>query len=440
MKQLKKEIIVLLVKTVTYITLYITFVGIFAIENPALSLMSRTLAVTSAIFILMFLISYSIYGGLNIGKQKSRPIIVNMTLGVFITTSITYIFLMIMNTNPRNNIRFALDDLNLLFITLFLQFATIYIAAHIGNYLYFKNTEPSKVIIINNNSNIFKSVKNHIQSFSKEYQLVDTLNDLNDLKTSSLNDKDIIVCLDAPESTIHDLTYYAFERNKKILYNAKIYDVLIPTKYEIFDDILMVSSDFNSISIGQMALKRIIDLIVGFIGVVISLPFILIVGIAIKLEDGGPIFFKQERITRYNTMFDVYKLRSMKVNASIAEAKKDDDRITKVGKVIRKLRIDELPQFINVLKGDMSLVGPRPDNLYIKSQIIDDMPQYDYRVKVKGGLTGYAQIYGKYNTNPSQKLIFDLEYINNYSVWKDIQLIFQTLTVFFKKDSTEGFD
>ena len=224
------------------------------------------------------------------------------------------------------------------------------------------------------------------------------------------------------------------------MFNAKIYDVLIPTRYEVFDDILMVSSDFNSITIGQMMMKRLVDLLIGSIGMLISLPFILVVAIAIKLEDGGPVFFKQQRITRYNTMFDVYKLRSMKVNASIEEAKKDDDRITKVGKIIRKLRIDELPQFINILKGDMSIVGPRPDNMYIKSQIIDDMPQYDYRVKVKGGLTGYAQIYGKYNTHPSQKLIFDLEYINNYSVWKDIQLIFQTLTVFFKKDSTEGFD
>lgn len=440
MKQLKKEIIVLSIKLLTYTLLYLTFIRIFAIDNPALMQMSRTLAVTSAVFILLFMISYSIYGGLSIGKHKSRTIVVNMTLGVFITTLITYVFLMIMNTNPNNNIRFRFDDLNLLFITLALQFSTIYLAAYIGNYFYFLNSAPAKVVIINNGSSLIKSVQNHLRSYSKEYTCSNIINIEDRISTSILKDFDIIVGLDLPDNMIHDLTYYAFERNKKILFNAKIYDVLIPTRYEIFDDILMVSSDFNSITIGQMAMKRILDIVIGGVGMLISLPIILIVGIAIKLEDKGPIFFKQERITRYNTTFDVYKLRSMKVNASIAEAKKDDDRITKVGKIIRKLRIDELPQFINILKGDMSVVGPRPDNLYIKSQIIDDMPQYDYRVKVKGGLTGYAQIYGKYNTHPSQKLIFDLEYINNYSVWKDIQLIFQTLTVFFKSDSTEGFD
>lgn len=440
MKQLKKEIIVLCIKAFTYISLYLTFVGIFAINNPALLQMSRTLAVTSAIFFLLFLISYSIYGGLVIGKQKSRDIFVNMSLGVVMTTIVTYLFLMIMNTNPNNNVKFALDDLNLLFITLVIQLSIIYLFAHLGNYFYFKNTSPARVVIIHSGSALLNTVQRHLLSYSKEYASPKIIDYSENLTTSKLKDFDVLVCLDLPESTIHDLTYYAYERNKKIIFNAKISDVLIPTRFEIFDDILMVSSDFNAISIGEMALKRLIDLFVGLVGFIISLPFILIVGLAIKIEDRGPVFFKQERITRYNTTFDVYKLRSMKVNASIAEAKKDDDRITKVGRIIRKLRIDELPQFINILKGDMSIVGPRPDNLYIKSQIIDDMPQYDYRVKVKGGLTGYAQIYGKYNTHPSQKLILDLAYINNYSVWKDIKLIFLTLTVFFKKDSTEGFD
>ena len=440
MKQLSKEIFVLVIKALAYLFLYLSFIITFATRNPALFKFSRTLAVTSSVFILMVIITYSIYGGLTIGKQKSRPIIVNLSLASFITTTVSYVFLMIMNTNPNNNNFFKLDDLDLLAMTWVIQFIIIYVAAHFGNYYFFRNHKPSKVVIFDNKTLVKRSVVNHLNSYKKEYIITQEIPFDGCINPSQLEGMDIIIALDLPTETLQDLTFYAFENNKRLLFNAHVYETLVPTHYEVFNDILMVSSDFTGISISQMALKRLIDLVVGTIGMIIALPIILIVGIAIKIEDKGPIFFKQQRITRNNELFDVYKLRSMKVDASIAEAKKDDDRITKVGKVIRKLRVDEFPQFINILKGDMSLVGPRPDNLYIKSQIINDLPQYDYRVKVKGGLTGYAQIFGKYNTDPRQKLILDLEYINNYSVWKDIQLIFLTLTVFFKKDSTEGFD
>lgn len=347
---------------------------------------------------------------------------------------------MIMNTNPNNNLSFQFDDLHLLFITLIIQFLIINIAARFGNYFFFKNSKPASVTIINNESIVFDSVKRHLNSYAKEYSLEKVINFNGTTKLSELKDADTLILLDLPSETIRELVYFAYESNKKIIFNAQISDVLIPTRYEIFEDILMVSSDFKNISIAQLLGKRIIDILASLVGIILSLPILLIVGIAIKLDDGGPVFFKQTRITRNNTTFDVYKLRSMKIDASLDPAKKNDDRITKVGHIIRKLRIDEVPQFFNVLKGDMSLVGPRPDNTFINKQIVDDLPEYEYRVKVKGGLTGYAQIYGRYNTHPSQKLILDLEYINNYSVWKDIKLIFLTLTVFFKKDSAEGFD
>ena len=129
----------------------------------------------------------------------------------------------------------------------------------------------------------------------------------------------------------------------------------------------------------------------------------------------------------------------MKENVQNYSATSDDDRITSVGKVLRKLRIDELPQILNILKGDMSTVGPRPEMLKNVCDYTEALPEFAYRLRVKAGLTGYAQIAGKYNTSPKDKLILDLMYIENYSIWRDIKLILQTLIVFFKSDSTEAF-
>ena len=155
--------------------------------------------------------------------------------------------------------------------------------------------------------------------------------------------------------------------------------------------------------------------------------------------DGGKVFFKQNRATRGGRIFSVYKLRTMKENVDNYLSVVDDDRITKVGKILRRFRIDEIPQFINVIKGDMSIVGPRPEMLANIFNYTNDLPEFEYRLRVKAGITGYAQIAGKYNTSPRDKLVLDLMYIEEYSFWLDIKLLFQTLIVIFKKDSTEAF-
>ena len=177
---------------------------------------------------------------------------------------------------------------------------------------------------------------------------------------------------------------------------------------------------------------------------VVALPVMLVTAIAIKLNDGGPVFYKQKRVTLDGKVFDILKFRSMIVNAEAAgksiPATDNDPRITKVGKIIRATRIDELPQIINILKGDMSIVGPRPERVEHVEQYSRDIPEFSYRTKVKGGLTGYAQIYGKYNTTAYDKLRLDLLYIENYSFLLDIKLILLTFRILFKKESTEGFD
>ena len=170
----------------------------------------------------------------------------------------------------------------------------------------------------------------------------------------------------------------------------------------------------------------------------------ILTGLAIKHYDGGPIFYKQERFTLNGKKFFVYKFRSMIVNAESKSgavlASKNDSRITPIGKFVRATRLDELPQFINVLKGDMSLVGPRPERPEIAEDYYKTLPEFGYRLKTKAGLTGYAQLYGKYNTTPYDKLQLDLMYIQNYSLFLDIKLILMTIKIMFMKESTEGVD
>ena len=165
--------------------------------------------------------------------------------------------------------------------------------------------------------------------------------------------------------------------------------------------------------------------------------------IAIKAEDRGPVFYRQKRVTKDGKTFDILKFRSMIVDAESDgkphPATDNDDRITKVGKVIRAMRIDELPQIFNILKGDMSIVGPRPERVEHCEKYGAEIPEFEFRNKVKGGLTGFAQIYGKYNTSALDKLRLDLMYIENYSLLLDIKLILMTIRIMFKKESTEGF-
>ena len=193
----------------------------------------------------------------------------------------------------------------------------------------------------------------------------------------------------------------------------------------------------------QLKVKRIFDVIMSFILILLLSPVFLGIAIWIRLDSSGPVFYKQERLTIDGRKFYVLKFRTMVVDAEKSGAmlaKKNDDRITPVGKFLRATRMDELPQFINVLKGEMSIVGPRPERASIAEEYYKDVPEFRYRLRAKAGLTGLAQIAGKYNTTPKDKLMLDLMYIEKYSVWMDILLIFQTLKVFFKKDSTEGVD
>ena len=167
----------------------------------------------------------------------------------------------------------------------------------------------------------------------------------------------------------------------------------------------------------------------------------LLIALCIKMQDGGTVIYKQKRLTKDGKEFDIYKFRSMRMDSEQSGARlaqKGDRRVTPIGTIIRNLHFDELPQLFNILKGDMSLVGPRPERPEIAREYQNQVPEFEFRLKVKAGLTGYAQVYGKYNTTPEDKLKLDLFYIEHYTVWMDMKLLLLTFKILFQKENTEG--
>lgn len=256
---------------------------------------------------------------------------------------------------------------------------------------------------------------------------------------------DAAVLNDVPNQLRNDIVKYCYQHHIRVYVVPKITDIILRNGVDItaFDTPLLLVAG-QGLTFGQRFLKRALDITLSTIALIPAAPIMLLVALAIKLEDGGPVFYKQERITLNDKPFYVTKFRSMIVDAEkltgAVLAADNDPRITKVGKFIRATRLDELPQLLNILKGDMSVVGPRPERMSFIQEFCKEIPEFAYRTKVKAGLTGYAQIYGKYNTCPYDKLRMDLMYIEHYSLQMDIKLILMTVRILFSKESTEGID
>ena len=259
-----------------------------------------------------------------------------------------------------------------------------------------------------------------------------------------IKDYDAVLLNDLPSNKKNRLVKMCYKMDKRVYFMPKISDILVKHSEELnlIDTPLFLNRN-SGMSLIQRFMKRFFDIVLSFSALIVFSPIFLITAVAIRIEDGGPVFFKQERVTIGGKRFMILKFRSM-----IVDAEKDgrphpagekDDRITKVGHIIRTIRVDELPQLINILAGDMSIVGPRPERWEHVEKYTREIPEFTFRHKVKGGLTGYAQVYGKYNTNALDKLKLDLLYITNYSLLLDLQIIFETIKILVQKESTEGF-
>ncbi|WP_049945786.1 exopolysaccharide biosynthesis polyprenyl glycosylphosphotransferase [Butyrivibrio sp. LC3010] len=237
---------------------------------------------------------------------------------------------------------------------------------------------------------------------------------------------------------------HCIDEHKTFYFTPRIEDIILQgcsTRHLLDTPLMKYDYVYNDKK--KLNAKRIFDLCFGLVFALGFAPIMIAIAIAIKIEDGGPVFFKQKRCTLDGEVFNILKFRSMIVDAEkkgLQPTINFDPRITKVGKIIRKYRLDELPQVFNILYGHMSFVGPRPERVEHVELYTKELPEFKYRMKVKAGLTGYAQIFGKYNTSAFDKLRLDLLYIENQSFSLDLRLIMLTVKVMFQGESTEGFE
>ncbi len=430
--------IIFFIKMLMFICLFASFFGFyFPTMSEHLFKFNRASAITMSTFVALGIAFIRVYGGYAVGKKKSKEVTYTVFLAALVTDIITYFQLSVMDKGFANP---------LIFIAIVLtHYIICFVFARFGNFVYFKINPPEKCAIFYDPA--VTTLEVYLKKIAK-YKLQYKVTEMVDYRTEEyrqvIRRNDSVFLFDVPATERAALIEYCYKRSKIIYSLPELSDIMVNHSQQMMlDDTIMLAATQSELSFEQRAIKRFVDVTLSGIGLIIASPIMLIEAVAIKLEDGGPVLFKQDRITKNGKMFKVLKFRSMIVDADKAgyrPAGDHDDRITKVGKIIRKLRIDELPQLINIFCGDMSIVGPRPERIEHVEKYAEMYPEFKYRHRVKAGLTGLAQIAGKYNTTPKDKLMLDLMYIEKYSIWRDLQLMLQTLKVLFKSDSTEGFD
>ena len=376
--------------------------------------------------------------GFQFGQLRKADLAVAQWIAMLIVNFITYFQLcLIYNTmiSPVPMLLLMLADVVLCFLYINLMKFIYYILYPPYNMVMIYGSKTAAGMKLKMDSRRDKYQVNALISAEKGYDYI----------IEKLAQYDAVVLNDVPNQLRNDIVKHCYQHRIRVYVVPKITDIILRNGFDItaFDTpLLMVSG--QGLTFGQRFLKRAMDIALSAIALIPAAPIMLLVALAIKLEDGGRVFYKQERITLNDRPFYVTKFRSMIVDAEkmtgAVLAADNDPRITKVGKIIRATRLDELPQLLNILKGDMSIVGPRPERMSFIQEFCEEIPEFAYRTKVKAGLTGYAQIYGKYNTCPYDKLRMDLMYIEHYSLQMDIKLILMTVRIIFSKESTEGID
>lgn len=437
-----RKSITLILKLLLYVALMGIFFGFMSIHNPQIVAISRTAAVTAVTFVVCGLLLMNIYGRYDIGQRKSKPIIYSLTLSAVFTDIITFLMLLIMNTNEANNQEYLGEDLLLLLPVVILQVLVTVLFTYGGHAIYFSFTDPEKCLVITDGGDSLGDLRRGIGKYKKQYQVVNTISFQDPLILDEIRLVDTVFLHNVPDQRKTELVGFCYQNMKNVYYTPEIVDIVnLHSHLALLDDVSVVAAQVKDLSIEQRIVKRLMDIVVSLAGLLLLSPVLLICALAVKLGDNGSVMFKQNRVTKGGRIFTIYKFRTMVEDADQHLVTDHDSRITKAGGFLRKYRLDELPQLFNILKGDMSLVGPRPEMTEYVYVYSEALPEFLYRHRVKAGLTGYAQIMGKYNTSSKDKLVMDLMYIENFSLWNDVKIIFQTILVILRaSDSTEAFD
>lgn len=387
--------------------------------------------------VLLFFFS-NMYGSLKIGRFRRIEVLLSQYLSLFLTNVVMYVVISLL--------AFRFVTPFYLFVVLLAEMLVSTIWNVVVIKLYNRIFQPWKILLVYGERPAADLVYK-VEARRDKYAIYDAVNineGMEQIKKRILDFQAVIIG-DIPAVERNDVLKYCYAKKVRAYVIPKISDIILmgADRIHVFDTPFMLSRGYT-LSFDQRFGKRTLDIILSVLLLIAASPFMLLTALAIKLYDHGPVFYSQVRCTKGGKEFAIYKFRSMIVDAEkkcgVQLAKEHDERITPVGRVIRAARIDELPQLFNILKGDMSFVGPRPERPELIKEYSQEMPEFVFRMRVKAGLTGYAQVYGKYNTTPYDKLKLDLFYIENYSFWTDMKLILMTVKTIFKPASTEGIE
>lgn len=389
----------------------------------------------------IFIIVFSrAFGALKVGYLKTWDIMYSQMLTIICVNGVTYLQLELINGDWK-----LFENSEPMFLLCAVDFVIVLCWALFMRWIYAIIYPPHEMLLIYGNISP-DAIISKLESRKDKYHVKEKmpLSAGMDNILERILQYDAVLVGDIPVQDRNVFIKYCFEKDIRCYGIPKISDIMIRNSesIDLFDSPLLLFRN-NGLTYRQMFVKRAMDIVISFVGIILASPFMLIIALAIKLYDHGPVFYKQKRQTMGGREFDILKFRSMIVDSEqhgARLAKEHDDRITPVGKVIRRLHFDELPQLFNILKGDMAFVGPRPERKEITEEYTKEIPEFPFRLKVKAGLTGYAQVYGQYNTVPYDKLKLDLTYITNYSIWLDIKLIILTVKILFQKEKSEGVD
>lgn len=386
-----------------------------------------------AIFLVFFT---RMYGAMKIGQLRRIEVILSQYLSIFIVNVITYMIISLLAFRMINILPVLRMTLGDFVITTIWSFCAGRVYGHI-----FKSW---KILLIYGERPATDLVYK-VEERRDKYAIYDAVN-VNvglDAIAEKVRDFEAVIIGDIGAKQRNEVLKYCYGNGIRAYVIPKISDIIMmgSDRIHIFDTPFLLSRGY-ALSFDQRFWKRVLDLVLAVPAFIVASPVMLLSACVIKLYDGGSVLYRQTRCTQDGARFQIIKFRSMVEDAErdgVAKlASVGDTRITPFGRFIRATRIDELPQLYNIIKGEMSFVGPRPERPEIIREYMESMPEFEFRMRVKAGLTGFAQIYGKYNTIPYDKLKLDLFYIENYSVWLDIKLILMTVKTVLKKEATEG--
>ncbi len=392
-----------------------------------------------AIYAALLLMFTAMYGGLKIGYYRNTEIIFSQVFAMVFVNVVTLLQISLMMLHIVNFTYFGI----MIGYDLVIIVVWTLIAGHIYSYLF-----PPKKMLLVYGDRPYEDIVAKFNSRKEKFRIQNTISYREGLERvfdECSAGYDAVVIWDLPTEDRNKIFKYCYGASIRVYIMPKITDVLLQgaDQMNLFDTPIMLIREYR-MTVEERFFKRFFDIFFSLLLIVLSSPFMLLTALAVKLYDGGPVLYKQVRCTRNMKEFTILKFRSMRVDAEkdgVARlASKGDNRITPIGRFIRKVRLDELPQLFNILSGEMSFIGPRPERPEIIKQYMELMPEFEFRTKVKAGLAGYAQVYGKYNTTPYDKLKLDLYYIENYSLWMDMRLALLTLKILLTPDSTEGID